>query len=117
VSKTDGRSIVPAERIENAILFIRGHKVMLDSDLAALYGVTTFNLNKAVKRNLGRFPEDFMFQLTAEEANALRFQIGMSKAKGRGGRRYSPSVFTEQGVTMLSSVLRSREGDALADHL
>jgi ORF6N domain len=81
---------------------------MLDSDLAALYGVTTFNLNNAVKRNTDRFPEDFMFQLTAEEASILRFQIGMSKAKGRGGRRYLPHVFTEQGVAMLSSVLRSK---------
>jgi hypothetical protein len=81
---------------------------MLDRDLAALYGVTTFNLNKAVKRNTDRFPEDFMFQLTAEEASTLRFQIGMSKGKGRGGRRYLPYVFTEQGVVMLSSVLRSK---------
>ena len=81
---------------------------MLDRDLAALYGVTTFNLNKAVKRNTDRFPEDFMFQLTAEEASTLRFQTGMSKGKGRGGRRYLPYVFTEQGVAMLSSVLRSK---------
>jgi len=81
---------------------------MLDSDLAELYGVTTFNLNKAVKRNIARFPEDFMLQLTAAEASALRFQIGMSKPKGRGGRRYLPYVFTEQGVAMLSSVLRSK---------
>lgn len=108
MTKPDGRSDVPIERIENAILFIRGHKVMLDRDLAALYGVTTFNLNKAVKRNTDRFPEDFMFQLTAEEAGTLRFQIGMSKGKGRGGRRYLPYVFTEQGVAMLSSVLRSK---------
>jgi hypothetical protein len=108
VTKPDGRSDVPIERIESSILFIRGHKVMLDRDLAALYGVTTFNLNKAVKRNTDRFPEDFMFQLTAEEARTLRFQIGMSKDKGRGGRRYLPYVFTEQGVAMLSSVLRSK---------
>jgi phage regulator Rha-like protein len=81
---------------------------LLDADLAELYGVTTFNLNKAAKRNLNRFPQDFMFQLTAEEAGALRFQIGMSKPKGRGGRRYLPYVFTEQGVAMLSSVLRSK---------
>ena len=101
-------TLVQLERIERSILLIRGHKVMLDADLAALYGVTTFNLNKAVKRNLGRFPEDFMFQLTAEEANALRFQIGISKRKRRGGRRYLPYVFTEQGVAMLSSVLRSK---------
>jgi hypothetical protein len=108
VTKPDGRSDVPIERIESAILFIRGHKVMLDRDLAALYGVTTFNLNKAVKRNTDRFPEDFMFQLTVEEAGTLRFQIGMSKGRGRGGRRYLPYVFTEQGVAMLSGVLRSK---------
>ena len=99
--------LIPAERIEKAILLIRGQKVMLDRDLAKLYGVTTFNLNKAVKRNHGRFPEDFMFQLTKEEAAGLRFQIGMSKPAGRGGRRYLPYAFTEQGVAMLSSVLRS----------
>ena len=77
-------SCLPIKRIESAILFIRGHKVMLERDLAALYGVTTFNLNKAVKRNTDRLPEDFMFQLTAEEASALRFQIGMSKGRGLG---------------------------------
>src|SRR5271157_692422 len=69
-------SLVPAERIEKAILLVRGHKVMLDSDLAELYGVTTFNLNKAVKRNRTRFPDDFLFQLTKEEAEGLRFQSG-----------------------------------------
>jgi len=68
---------------------------MLDSDLASMYGVTTFNLNKAVKRNIDRFPEDFMFHLTTEEATALRFQIGISTAPQRGGRRYAPSVSTE----------------------
>lgn len=78
----------------------------LDSDLAKLYGVTTFNLNKAVKRNLERFPDDFMFQITAEEYESLKFQIGISK-KGRGGRRTMPYVFTEQGVAMLSGVLSS----------
>jgi hypothetical protein len=107
MTKPDRRSVVPIERIESAIFLVRGHKVMVDRDLAALYGVTTFNLNKAVKRNADRFPEDFMFQLTAEEADALRFQVGMSKGKGRGGRRYLPYVFTEQGVAMLSSVLRA----------
>lgn len=81
---------------------------MLDSDLAELYGVETFNLNKAVKRNRDRFPDDLMFQLTAEEAESLRFQIGTSKPAGRGGRRYRPYVFSEQGVAMLSSVLRSQ---------
>ena len=85
---------------------LRGHKVMLDSDLAELYGVETFNLNKAVKRNQGRFPLDFCFQLTEKEFEALTFQIGISK-KGRGGRRHLPYAFTEQGVAMLSSVLRS----------
>jgi len=81
---------------------------MLDADLAKLYGVTTFNLNKAVKRNADRFPDDFMFRLSAQEAAALTFQIGISKPRGRGGRRYAPYVFTEQGVAMLSSVLRSK---------
>ena len=80
---------------------------MLDSDLAELYGIETFNLNKAVRRNLERFPEDFMFQLTKDEtASLLRFQFGISK-KGRGGRRYLPYVFTQEGVAMLSSVLNS----------
>ena len=81
---------------------------MVDSDLAQLYGVLTKNLNKAVGRNKDRFPGDFMFQLTEEEAESLRFQIGTSKV-GRGGRRYLPYVFTEGGVAMLSSVLTSNE--------
>ena len=125
--------------IERKIHIIRGKKVMLDSDLAELYGVETKNLNKAVKRNISRFPEDFMFQLTEEEVTSLKFQIGTSNdgiddlrsqiatssaksAKnngnslrsqivtskvGRGGKRYLPYAFTEQGVAMLSSVLRS----------
>ncbi len=96
--------IIPVERIEKAILLIRGHKVMLDSDLAELYEVETFNLNKAVKRNLDRFPPDFMFQLTVQEFNNLKFQSGRSSW---GGRRTPPYAFTEQGVAMLSSVLRS----------
>ena len=81
---------------------------MLDADLAELYGVVTSNLNKAVKRKRDRFPEDFMFQLTKEEADSLRFQIGISKASGSGGRRYLPHAFTEQGVAMLSGVLNSK---------
>jgi hypothetical protein len=97
------KTIIPVEMIEKKILFIRGHKVMLDSDLAMLYEVETSNLNKAVKRNIDRFPEDFMFQLTKVEADSLRFQIGMSKMENRGGRRYLPYVFTEQGVAMLST--------------
>ena len=98
---------VPCERIEQAILLIRGQKVMLDADLAVLYGVETKVLNQAVKRNIARFPEDFMFQLTKEEFDALRSQGVTSKPVGRGGRRSPPHAFTEQGVAMLSSVLRS----------
>ncbi len=94
--------------IQNLIHNIRGQKVMLDSDLAMLYGVLTKNLNKAVKRNVQRFPEAFMFQLTEEEYESLRFQIGTSKPK-RGGRRFMPYVFTEQGIAMLSSVLKSEQ--------
>lgn len=102
------KALVPLKVIEGKILLIRGQKVMLDSDLAELYGVETFNLNKAVKRNIDRFPHDFMFQLNNEEADSLRFQSGISKTAGRGGRRYLPYVFTEQGVAMLSSVLHSK---------
>ena len=97
--------IVPVELIASKILIVRGKNVMLDKDLADLYGVATKNLNKAVSRNKERFPEDFMFQLTKEELANLRFQFGTSKG---GGIRYLPYVFTEQGVAMLSSVLRSK---------
>ncbi len=97
--------LVPVERIEKSILLIRGHKVMLDFDLAELYEVTTGNLNLAVRRNKNRFPEDFMFQLSAEETKSLLLQT--ARAKGRGGRQTPPYAFTEQGVAMLSSVLRS----------
>ena len=101
-------SRLPAERIERCILTLRGQKVMLDRALADLYGVTTRELVQAVKRKLDRFPEDFMWQLTAEEFAALRSQIVISNARpGRGGRRYPPYAFTEQGVAMLSSVLYS----------
>jgi len=99
-------ALVSADHIERAILFVRNHKVMLDTDLAALYRVPTKVLIQAVKRNSARFPEDFMFRLTAEEAARLRSQIVTSNM-GRGGRRYPPYVFTEHGVAMLSSVLRS----------
>lgn len=109
------QALIPSERIEKAILFIRGQKVMLDADLAALYGVETKILVRAVKRNINRFPNDFMFQLNESEFATLRYQFvtlndslrchfGTSK---RGGRRYPPHAFTEQGVAMLSSVLRS----------
>ena len=99
-------TLVPSERIERLILLIHGHKVMLDSDLAELYGVTTKRLNEQVRRNLSRFPDDFMFQLTESETHLLRSQFATSK-EGRGGRRYLPYAFTEQGVAMLSSVLNS----------
>ncbi len=103
------KALIPVELTEKKILLIRGEKVMLDADLAELYQVETFNLNKAVKRNIDRFPQDFMFQLTKQEADSLRFQIGMSKTEGRGGRRYLPYVFTEHGVAMLSTVLNSEK--------
>jgi hypothetical protein len=99
------RQIIPAVRILQSITLVRRQKVMLDFELARFYGVTTGNLNKAVKRNHDRFPADFMFRLTAEEAERLIFQSGISK--DRGGRRHLPYVFTEQGVAMLSSVLNS----------
>lgn len=98
------RSLIPVERIEGAILVLRGHRVILDKDLSALYGVTTGNLNKAVNRNLERFPEDFMLQLTEAEFSDLKFHFGISSW---GGTRKLPRAFTEQGVAMLSSVLRS----------
>jgi hypothetical protein len=97
--------IIPVERIVSRIYVIRGQKVMLDADLAELYGVTTGNLNLAVRRNGKRFPDDFVFQLTIEEHESLILQT--ARAKTRGGRRVPPYAFTEQGVAMLSSVLRS----------
>ena len=97
--------LVPVERIERAILLIRAQKVMLDADLAELYGVEPRVLIQAVKRNIDRFPQDFMFQLTKREFSDLRSQIVMSSW---GGRRYPPYAFTEHGVAMLSSVLRSK---------
>lgn len=99
-------SVIPNSHVFSKIHFIRGKRVMFDSDLAELYGVLTKNLNKAVQRNSDRFPEDFMFQLTPAEAKSLRFQFGTSK-KGRGGRRYLPYAFTQEGVAMLSGVLNS----------
>lgn len=100
------RSLIPAEVVERRIFLIRGHKVLLDNHLAELYGVDTRQLNQQVRRNRKRFPSDFMFQLTRQEACFLRSQSVISKG-GRGGRRYAPLVFTEQGVAMLSSVLNS----------
>jgi phage regulator Rha-like protein len=99
-------NMIPLERIEKAILSIRGEKVMLDSDLADLYGVETKALNRAVKRNQNRFPPDFMFQLTAEESASLRCQSGTSSSE-HGGRRYLPYAFTEHGALMLANVLNN----------
>jgi hypothetical protein len=115
------RAVVPLDKIERHILLIRGEKVLLDSDLAEMYGVPTKALNQAVKRNLERFPKDFMFQLTWEESENLRSQFvtldaepkasrsrSQSVTSKRGGnRKYRPYAFTEQGVAMLSSVLHS----------
>jgi ORF6N domain-containing protein len=101
-----GKSLVVTRRIEQAILVLRGERVMLDCDLAVLYGVTTKALNQAVRRNRSRFPVDFMFQLTLAERRLLRSQHVTSN-DGRGGRRYAPYAFTKQDVAMLSTVLRS----------
>jgi len=98
------RALIPVKRIERSILLIRGHRIILDGDLARLYGVSTGNLNKAVTRNLDRFPADFMFSLTPKEFQNLKFHFGTSSW---GGTRKLPRAFTEQGVAMLSSVLRS----------
>lgn len=110
--KTSTSALIPAERIERAILLIRGQKVLLDNDLAELYSVEPKALTRAVRRNSDRFPSDFMFQLSNDEWAALRCQIGTSNP-GRGGRRYAPYAFTEQGVAMLSSVLRSERAVAV----
>ena len=99
-------AVFPSERIEQTILVLRGHKIILDRDLAAMYGVSTRDLNKAVSRNLDRFPNDFMLQLTRSEFNDLKFQFGTSSW---GGTRKLPRAFTEQGIAMLSSVLRSKQ--------
>lgn len=100
--------LITVSAIENRIFTIREQKVMIDKDLAELYGVPTSRLNEAVKRNIKRFPSNFMFQLTKEENDILISQIAISKNKSvRGGRRSMPYVFTEQGVAMLSSVLNS----------
>lgn len=100
--------IIPDNILVNKIYELRGLKVMLDSDLAELYGVETKVLNQSIRRNIERFPEDFMFELTREEWESLRSQIVTSK-KGRGGRTYLPNVFTEHGILMLSSVLSSKQ--------
>ena len=106
MAKATKAMIIPDELLMNKIYLIRGQKVMLDSDLAELYGTETKVLKQAVKRNRNRFPDDFIFELTQEEFESLRSQIVTSN-KGRGGARYLPLAFTEQGVSMLSGVLNS----------
>src|SRR5713226_3580857 len=98
--------LIGAQAMEKVIHFVRGQRVMLDSDLAKIYGVTTIRLNEQFRRNRGRFPEDFAFQLTRQEFAHLISQIAISKP-GRGGRRKLPWVFTEHGAIMLASVLNS----------
>ncbi len=107
IAKAGSASLQPLENIENLIHVIRGKQVMLDRDIARLYGVETKRLNQQVQRNLERFPGDFMFQLSKEEVESLRSQVATSNK--RGGQRYLPYVFTENGVAMLSSVLRSQQ--------
>lgn len=108
----DPKHPIPLERIQQKILLLRGQKVMLDLDLSKFYQVSTSNLNKAVARNLNRFPEDFMFRLSFEEFKELNEQLGGDH--GRGGRRTPPYAFTEQGVAMLSTVLRSDRAIAVS---
>ena len=98
---------IPSRKVQSRIYHVRGNRVMLDEDLAQLYGVTTKALIQSVKRNAERFPDDFMYLLTNKEVMDLRSQIVTSNRVGRGGRRYAPHVFTEQGVAMLSSALHS----------
>ena len=116
MSKQQGNEIVLADRIEPFILLIRGHRVILDADLAALYGTTTKAFNQAVKRNLERFPVDFMFQLTTAEVETirsqfvtanLRSQTVTSSSASHGGRRYLPNAFTEHGALMAASILNT----------
>ena len=110
------RSLAPVEAIDQRILSIRGLRVILDTDLAPIFGVPTFRLNEAIKRNRERFPEDFMFQLTQEEFASLTSQIAISK-RGRGGRRSLPHAFTEHGVLMAANVLRSDRAVRMSVHV
>ena len=110
MGKTKQAGVVPVEHITHSILVLRGHRVLLDTELAVLYGVSTKRFNEQVRRNRERFPADFMFQLTDEEHAALRSQIATSNASavpGRGGRRYLPYAFTEHGAIMAATILNS----------
>jgi ORF6N domain-containing protein len=100
-------ALIPVERIERRILRLRSHNVLLDADLAALYGVATKRFNEQVRRNVQRFPPDFMFRLTPEEFANLRSRIATSSARGHGGRRHAPYVFTEHGAIMAANILNS----------
>lgn len=104
MTNSKSAALSPIENIRRSIVILRGRRVLLDRDLAAIYGVTTGRLNEAVKRNASRFPEDFMFQLTGEEVENLRSQIAISSW---GGRRYRSFVFTEHGAIQAANVLRS----------
>src|SRR5438128_5097682 len=103
------RAIVLSKRVESSILVLRGHNVILDADLAELYGVEVKRLNQQVKRNIDRFPGDFVLQLSSAQYESLRLQIATSK-EGRGGRRYLPYAFTEHGAIMAATVLNSKRG-------
>ncbi|HEY9046377.1 MAG TPA: ORF6N domain-containing protein [Ohtaekwangia sp.] len=107
-------AVIPDQVLMNKIFIVRNHKVMLDSDLAELYGVETKHLKRAVKRNAVRFPKDFMFELNSKELRNLRRQFGTSSW---GGTRYSPMAFTEQGIAMLSSVLNSERAILMNVHI
>jgi hypothetical protein len=108
------KDLIPEQRILRIILIIRGQKVILDSDLAALYGVETRRLNEQVRRNMDKFPEDFMFQLTKEEFANLKSQIAASSS-GWGGRRKTPLVFTEHGALQAANVLNSEQADKMRE--
>ncbi|MET0533260.1 MAG: ORF6N domain-containing protein [Steroidobacter sp.] len=107
MTRSKSTALVPIERIARSILILRGQRVLLDAELAALYGVTTARLNQQVRRNIRRFPGDFMFQLTTEEHTALMLQNATSKP-GRGGRRKPPLAFTEHGAIMAATILNSK---------
>ena len=106
---TDNKSIIPTALVNQKIYFVRGTRVMLDAELAKLYGVTTSSLNQAVQRDRERFPEDFMFRLGKKDTEFLRSQFVISKPDGHGGRRFALYAFTEQGIAMLSSVCAANE--------
>src|SRR3989338_5964076 len=113
MSKKIGQTRFPAKKISERIFFVRNKKVILDSDLAKIYGVSTARLNEQIKRNIGKFPQDFMFQLTRSEFDRLMSQFATSK-KGRGGRRKLPRVFTEHGAIMAATVLNSERAVAMS---